>query len=160
MSSAQQSAPPPRFRGPAVQEAAGSPAADAGASRVTPCGKRVLAAEGFCWHQLCLRHNLPPSQTLAGTPSSAPGKHPRKEESSNLSARKCSEHRLSTSPVSGADTGSLEVLSAARSGSWLPVPDVQPVGSPGPALGCAAPVLSHTSKVQPLEHQKRGTNWN
>lgn len=57
--------------------------------------------------------DLPLSQTLASTPSSAPGRPQRKG--------KCSQNRLTTSPVSGADTSSLEVLSTALSCSWLQI---------------------------------------
>lgn len=66
---------------------------------------------------LLLMPALPPlrdlslSQTLAVTPSSALGRH----------QRKCSQNRLTTSPISGADTNSLEVLSTALSCSWLQI---------------------------------------
>lgn len=70
--------------------------------------------------------DLPLSQTLVSTPSSAPGQHQKKG--------KCSQNRLTTSPVSGADTSSLEVLSTALSCSWLQILKVWPVlvGSSSP----------------------------
>lgn len=79
--------------------------------------------------------DLPLSQTLVRTPSSASGQHQGK--------RKRSQNRLTTSPVSGADTSSPEVLSTALSSSWLQIP-----------CGLswwAAPVLSHRSEMQALK---------
>lgn len=80
--------------------------------------------------------DLPLSQTLASTPSSAPGRHQRKG--------KCSQNRLTITPVSGADTSSLKVLSTALSCIWLLILKVWPV-----------PVgSSHRSEMQPLKWQK------
>lgn len=83
--------------------------------------------------------DLPLSQRLASTPSSALDRHQKEG--------KCSQNRLTTSPISSADRSSLEVLSTALSCSWLQILKVWPV-----LVGS-----SHKSEMQPLQWQKDTT---